>query len=133
MLLALCTTAAADAEGDKKDLAGFAYEETTANAGSKSAGSRGSLSFAGRPLLGYSFRQIRTPIGSFFYIESDRLWEPQGWFRIADIAVKSVDAMIPAAALAAGTYQGPRRVGTPGDWCYDLQRDAWFDPVQLTR
>jgi len=126
----------ADRPGDdgagKKSPGGFAYAETIANEGTKSAGVRGILSYDGVPLRGFPGR-IRTPIGSFWWVESERLWEAQGWFPTADIAVASVPEPITAAALATGSYRGALRLGTPKDWCYLPERDTWSDPKKLTR
>lgn len=111
---------------------GFAYQETTENAGSKSAGSRGLLTFNGLPVLGFRSQQLRTPIGSYFYVESEFLWEPQGWFPIDDILFKEVQIHISDQDLLNGSYMGARRRDTPKDWCYAPQLDTWFDPRKIT-
>ncbi len=111
----------------------WTYSNEVANAGSRSAGERGVLSFGGSAIRGYPSQQLRTPIGSFWYVESQLLWDPQGWFPIGDIAVKSADLPLAPDALAKGSYRGPKRSGTPEDWCYDPGQDSWLAPSQLTR
>lgn len=116
---------------DKRDPGGYAYVEEIENPGSKSAGVRGLLTFNHLRLRGYAGRQLRTPIGSFHYLESQMLWEPQGWFPMADIPVKTADEMIDGSALISGSYKGVLRVGTPEDWCYDPGHDTWYAPELL--
>ncbi|MDD4930244.1 MAG: hypothetical protein PHP85_13340 [Gallionella sp.] len=111
---------------------GFAYQETMENAGSKSAGVRGQLTFNGFPVLGFRSQQLRTPIGSYFYAESELLWEPQGWFPMDEIAVKEIRMRISDQDLLRGSYTGPRRKNTPEDWCYAPQMDTWFAPRKIT-
>lgn len=116
---------------DKKNPGGYAYVEEIENPGSKSAGVRGLLTFNRLWLRGYAGQQLRTPIGSFHYLESQLLWEPQGWFPMADIPVKTADEMIDGSALISGSYKGVLRVGTPEDWCYDPGLDTWYAPELL--
>lgn len=116
---------------DKMSLGSFAYAEVIENPGSKSAGARGVLTFNGAPLRGYDGRQLRTPIGSFYYIDSQYLWETRGWFPMADIPIEAVDEMIDIDDLHTGFYEGALRVGTPKDWCYDPGGDTWYDPERL--
>lgn len=111
---------------------GFAYQETTEGAGSKSAGTRGLLTFNGLPVLGFGGQQLKTPIGSYFYAESKFLWESQGWFPMHEIAVKEIQTPISAQDLQTGSYTGARRRDTPEDWCYAPQLDTWFDPRKIT-
>ena len=113
-----------------KSAAGFSYLEKLENAGSKSAGVRGELRFQGR-LLQSTGGQIHTPIGSFHYVSSEFLWNPQGWFPMAAVPVHSTAERITPAMLQAGRYQGARREGTPETWCYLPLYDTWSDPLQL--
>lgn len=111
---------------------GFAYQETTEGAGSKSAGTRGLLTFNGLPVLGFRSQQLRTPIGSFFYAESEFLWESQGWFPMDEITINETQIRISDQDLLNGNYTGARRRGTPENWCYAPQMDTWYDPIKIT-
>jgi len=110
---------------------GFHYSQEIQNPGSRSAGLRGFLTYKGFGLRGYDGRQIRTPIGSFHFIESPRLWESQGWFPMADIPVTVSEVVIDQPALNSGSYKGELRIGTPEDWCYDPGADTWYKPELL--
>lgn len=131
LFLSLSGSAAVGAEPDNKTSDGFTYLETIDSAGSKSAGRRGTLLFNGNPLRAFP-GQVKTPIGSFYFVSSELSWEPQGWFPVSDIVVQTTSATVSADALLAGSYQGARRAGTPADWCYVPELDTWFDPRQLT-
>jgi hypothetical protein len=124
-------SAVVGAEPDKKTSTGFTYLETIDSPGSKSAGIRGTLLFNGNPLRAFP-GQVKTPIGSFFFVNSALSWEPQGWFPVLDIVVQTTSAAVSADTLLAGSYKGARRAGTPVDWCYVPELDTWFDPRQLT-
>lgn len=113
-----------------KSACGFTYRETIDNPGSKSAGVRGNLHYRGQafqPGIG----QIKTPVGSYHYMMSDRLWDPQGWFPVPDFRISTTSDPITPSMLKNGRYQGPLRVGTPETWCYLPLEDAWVAPQQL--
>lgn len=114
----------------QQSAAGFSYVETLENPGSKSAGVRGELRFQGR-LLQSTGGQIQTPIGSYHYVSSEFLWNPQGWFPMAAVPVRSTAEGITPEMLKTGRYQGARREGTPETWCYLPLHDTWIDPLQL--
>ncbi|SFN91221.1 hypothetical protein SAMN05660284_02512 [Formivibrio citricus] len=113
-----------------KSAIGFSYTQTIDNPGSKSAGVRGKLHYKGQafqPGIG----QIKTPIGSYHYMTSDRLWDPQGWFPMPDSRISTTSDPITPAMLKNGRYQGPLRAGTPETWCYLPLENAWVAPQQL--
>lgn len=109
---------------------GFKYYEKVENPGTRSAGVRGVLLYQGhylKPVAG----DIKTPIGSFTYIESPLLFKPQGWFPTQDIIVTNTSEPISAEMLQKGQYKGALRVGTPDDWCYIAATDTWMAPKLL--
>lgn len=107
LFIAPVTTMAGTTE---KSGSSFRYYERVENPGTRSAGVRGVLLYKGnylQPLPG----AIKTPIGSFHYIESPILFEPQGWFPVQDLAIvqttNSIDAaaaQTPQAGLAARQF-----------------------------
>ena len=118
------------AETSEKSGSGFRHYDRVENPGTRSAGVRGVLLYKGKylqPLPGV----IKTPIGSFHYIESPILFEPQGWFPVQDVVVAHTTESIDPATLQKGTYTGPRLVGTPDDWCYLTASDTWIAPHLL--
>jgi hypothetical protein len=110
---------------------GFAHEIRVTQPGSRSEGRQGVLTFQGRAITGLPGR-IRTPIGTFFHIESDQLWNPQGWFPTEDLAITTGTQPFTPADRTDGSYRGPWRPGTPGEWCYLPHLDSWIDPRRLT-
>jgi hypothetical protein len=107
----------------------FNYQEATAGKRSKSAGERGILLFNNKPLQWVG--TLKTPIGTFFFTSSNKLWEPQGWFPTDDVKVDDTGIAVTRADLAKGSYEGPRRAGTPSDWCYSPEMKTWFAPERL--
>lgn len=106
---------------------GFKYYEKVENPGTRSAGVRGVLLYQGHylePVGG----DIKTPIGSFSYIQSPLLFKPQGWFPTQNIVVANTTEPVSAEMLQKGQYKGARRVGTPDDWCYIVATDSWIAP-----
>ncbi len=118
------------AKTTEKSGGGFRYYDRVENPGTRSAGVRGVLLYKGKylqPLTG----AIKTPIGSFHYIESPILFEPQGWFPVQDIVIANATESLDPATLQKGTYKGPRLLGTPEDWCYLATSDTWLAPHLL--
>lgn len=113
-----------------KSASGFTYTETIDNPGSKSAGVRGNLHYNGQAFLP-GIGQIKTPVGSYHYMTSDRLWDPQGWFPVPEFQISTTSDPITPAMLQNGRYQGAFRAGTPETWCYLPLEDAWVAPQQL--
>lgn len=110
---------------------GFTYQQKTENPGSKSAGVRGVLLYKNRsvqPVMG----GIRTPIGSYTFVESTLLFRPQGWFPVAEIVTPQTPEPVTAEMLQKGSYSGGLRIGTPSDWCYLAASNLWIDPRLLT-
>jgi len=107
----------------------FFYKQAIDAKGSKSAGERGILLFNNQPLQWVG--TLKTPIGTFFYVASDKLWEPQGWFPEDDAYVKDTFTPVPLANLVKGSYEGQRRAGTPTDWCYSPETNTWYAPERL--
>ena len=107
----------------------FVYRQWVEAEGTRSAGERGELLYEGTPLRGSGI--LKTPIGTFSFARSDRLWEPQGWFPIRDLTTEDSAVSIDPQALSKGSYPGPKRVGTPADWCYAPEMDVWFAPGRL--
>ena len=107
----------------------FFYTQATVGKGSKSAGERGILLYNNKPMQWPG--ALKTPIGTFFYTNSDRLWEAQGWFPMGDANVQDTAIPVTAADLAKGSYEGPRRAGTPTEWCYSPETKTWYAPEQL--
>lgn len=132
LLLSLAIVSTASAGTGEKSGMGFTYYEKMDNAGSKSAGVRGVLRFNGhniRPSTDY----IKTPIGSFHYVESNLPWKPQGWFPMEDIVAPNSPEPVTDEMLQKGSYAGGSRTGTPADWCYLTTSNQWIDPRQLTQ
>jgi hypothetical protein len=98
--------------------------------GSRSEGSLGVLTYAGRPLAGFPGR-LWTPIGVFHYLEAEPPWAPQGWFRIETIPVPVTTRVFDQADRVVGVYRGPWRPGTPAEWCYLPHQESWIDPLRL--
>lgn len=107
----------------------FVYKEGIAAKGTKSAGERGVLLFNNKPMQWVG--TLKTPIGTFFFTSSDRLWDPQGWFLANDVNVPDTGIAVTGADLAKGSYEGPRRAGTPTEWCYSLETKTWYAPEHL--
>jgi hypothetical protein len=107
----------------------FIYKEGIAAKGSKSAGERGTLLYNNKPMQWVG--TLKTPIGTFFYTSSNRLWDPQGWFPADDVNVPDTGISITRDDLAKGSYEGPRRVATPTEWCYSPETKTWYAPQQL--
>ncbi len=107
----------------------FFYTQATAGKGSKSAGERGILLFNNKPMQWVG--TLKTPIGTFFFTSSNRLWDPQGWFPADEVNVQDTGISVTRADLAKGSYEGPRRAGTPSDWCYSPETKTWYAPQQL--
>jgi hypothetical protein len=107
----------------------FFYTQATEGKGSKSAGERGILLFNNQPLQWVG--TLKTPIGTFFFTSSNRLWEPQGWFPADDVNVQDTAIPVTREDLAKGSYEGPRRAGTPTDWCYSPETKTWYAPERL--
>lgn len=112
-----------------RHLTDFSYTEIVENPGSKSAGVRGELRYRGH-LVPPEIGQIKTPIGSYHYLTSALLWRPQGWFPAKEFSVGSTQDRITPTMLQAGRYSGPRRDGTPENWCYLPLENSWIDPNQ---
>lgn len=110
-------------------LTDFSYSEIVENPGSKSAGVRGELRYRGH-LVPPEIGQIKTPIGSYHYLTSALLWRPQGWFPAKEFSVGNTLERITPTILQAGRYPGPRRDGTPENWCYLPLENSWIDPNQ---
>ncbi len=102
----------------------FEYRAYTAQDDGKIV--RGTLLYNGKELQ--SLGTIRTPIGTYRHLVAG---EPKGWFPIDDVWTKETPIPISQAELSSGNYRGPRRAGTPGDWCYSPMTDAWFSPDRL--
>ncbi len=120
------------ADSREKSGMGFTYIEKMENAGSKSGGVRGVLLFNGQhisPAVG----AIKTPIGSFHYVESNLPWKPQGWFPMEDIVAPNTPEPVTDEMLNQGSYIGALRTNTPANWCYLASSDSWVDPRQLSR
>jgi hypothetical protein len=107
----------------------FVYKEAMFGMGSKSAGERGILLFNNKPLQWVG--TLKTPIGTFFFTSSDRLWDPQGWFPADDVKVQDTGIAVTRDDLAKGSYEGPRRAGTPTEWCYWPETKTWYAPQQF--
>lgn len=107
----------------------FFYTQSTEGQGSKSAGDRGILLYNNKPIQ--SVGSLKTPIGTFFYISSTRLWEAQGWFPTNDVNVHDTALPVTGADLTKGSYEGSRRSATPSDWCYSPELNTWYAPEQL--
>jgi hypothetical protein len=107
----------------------FIYKQAIAGKGSKSAGERGILLFNNKPLQWVG--TLKTPIGTFFFTSSDRLWEPQGWFPAKDVNVEDTGIAVTSVDITKGSYEGPRRAATPSDWCYSPEMKTWFAPEHL--
>jgi hypothetical protein len=118
-------------ETAKKSGMGFTYQQKTENPGSKSAGVRGVLLYKGRPIQPV-MGGIRTPIGSYTFVESNLLFRPQGWFPVAEIVTPQIPEPVTAEMLQKGIYSGGLRIGTPSDWCYLAASNLWIDPRLLT-
>lgn len=117
-------------EAVEKSGMGFTHLQKTENPGSKSAGVRGVLLFEGLPIQQVS-GGIRTPIGSFTFLESNLLFRPQGWFPVADIVVPSSPESVTSEMLQKGSYSGGLRIGTPAEWCYLVASNLWINPRLL--
>jgi len=110
----------------------FTYRQETAARGSKSAGERGILLLNGLPVPGRPGEHLLTRIGTFYYIEPGQLsWEPSGWFPGDDAKVDDTVLPLQPADLKKGHYTGPRRTGTPADWCYSPETNTWYSPERL--
>ncbi len=107
----------------------FVYTQGVEGKGSKSAGERGALFYNNKPMQWPG--TLKTPIGTFFHTSSDLLWEPQGWFPAEDISVPNSGISVTRADLAKGSYEGPRRAGTPTEWCYSPEAKTWYAPEHL--
>jgi len=107
----------------------FIYQEAMFGMGSKSAGERGILLYNNKPLQWIG--TLKTPIGSFFFTGGSRLWDPQGWFPADDVKVQDTGISITRDDLAKGSYEGPRRAGTPSEWCYSPETKTWYAPQNL--
>jgi hypothetical protein len=119
----------APSERRTSDAGTFVYRQFVAGAGTKSAGLRGTLLYEGRPLQHTG--TLRTPIGTFHYVAGNLPWHPQGWFPADEITVRDSAVSIDPAELKKGRYTGPRKAGTPSDWCYAPDEDTWYSPAQL--
>jgi hypothetical protein len=107
----------------------FIYTQATAGKGSKSAGERGILLYNNKPMRWVG--TLKTPIGTFFFTSSNKLWDPQGWFPADDVSVQDTGIAVTRADLTKGSYEGPRRAGTPSDWCYSQETKIWYAPEKL--
>jgi len=112
-------------------IAVFTYELGTSAKGSKSAGERGVLTYNGRPIPAGA-GSLKTPIGSFTSASGNMLWEPQGWFPTEEeINVEDSVASFRKADREHGNYTGPRKAGTPTEWCYIPETKTWSAPERL--
>lgn len=107
----------------------YTYIESIANKGSRSAGWRGKLLYNGRAIRTYS--EMRVPLGTFYEANTSQLWEPIGLFPGKDAPVKNTTLAITNEELEKGSYKGPRKVGTPSDWCYVPFMELWISPDKL--
>jgi hypothetical protein len=116
-------------EKPNPDTCVFIYKQWIAAKGSKSAGERGTLLFNNKPMQWVG--TLKTPIGTFFYTSSNRLWDPQGWFPADDVNVQDTGMAVTRDDIKKGSYEGPRRAGTPTDWCYSPETKTWYAPERL--
>jgi hypothetical protein len=107
----------------------FIYKEAMFGTGSKSAGERGILLFNNKPMQWFGI--LKTPIGTFFFTGGSRLWDPQGWFPAEEVNVQDTGISVTRDDIKKGSYEGPRRAGTPSDWCYSPETKTWYAPQQL--
>jgi hypothetical protein len=108
---------------------GFAYREIVVAQGSKSQGVRGELSYQGKPLAWKG--RLVTPIGAFRYVPVKRLWETGGWLPEDAVQPRETSAPFDPALRARGSYEGPKRAGTPANWCFAPDLDVWYAPERL--
>lgn len=118
----------------KTNMSIFIYMQKTAAAGSKSAGTRGVLLLKDMPIPGSPGRRLLTRIGSFTYIEpGQKPWEASGWFPSETIPVEDTALAFSPDDLKKNSYKGPRRAGSPTDWCYDPDTNMWYSPEHLLK
>lgn len=107
----------------------FVYKQFIAGRGTKSAGLRGALLYEGLHLQRPG--TLKTPIGTFHNQHADLPWHPQGWFPAEEVVVKDTAVSIDPTEVKKGFYKGPRKAGTPSDWCYAPDDDTWYSPSLL--
>ncbi|MDR3494558.1 MAG: hypothetical protein P4L82_08140 [Ancalomicrobiaceae bacterium] len=107
----------------------FVYQQVMAGANTKNRGLRGTLFFNDKLVAGTG--GLKTPIGTFKFADGDLPWEDQGWFPTKDVETPDSGVSISADELKLGRYSGPRKLGTPADWCYLAGDGSWISPQRL--